>query len=119
MSASPSDPEQESRSSVFTVGVVILELIFEHTIEDCSFRHLYHGPNGQPNDQTDVSTAHKSAEKVLGECGPDIADVVRRCLNCSFGPRPNFKDRGFREAVYEGVIKPFADYLEIWQVAMP
>ena len=117
--SSSSDSEQETRSSLFTVGVIILELIFGHTVESCTFRNHYHGPNGLPNDQTDISTAHKWAGKVLGECGPEVADVVRRCLNCSFGPRPSFKDKRFREAVYEGVIKPLGDYLETWQASVP
>ena len=115
----PSFSEEDTRTSLFTVGVILLELIFGHNIEACGFRHLYYGPNNQPNDQTDICTARRWAQKVQGECGPEISDVVRRCLDCSFGPRPSFKDLRFREAVYEGVIKPLTDYLKPWQVAMP
>lgn len=115
----PSILEEETRTSLFTVGVIILELIFGHNIEACSFRHLYYGSNNQPNDQTDVSTARKWSQKVLGECGIEIADVVRRCLDCSFGPRPNLRDPRFKEAVYDGVIRPLADQLKIWQVTVP
>ena len=110
--------EDETRASL-QIGVVILELLFGHNIEDCGFRRLYYGPNNQPNEWTDLCTARKWATKVLGECGVEIADVVRRCLDCSFGPRPNFQDKRFREAVYEGVIRPLADYSKIWQVAQP
>ena len=119
LSPPPSVSEEEIRASLFSVGVVILELIFGHTIQACTFRHLYYGSNNQPNDLTDVSTARKWSQKVLGECGAEIADVVRRCLDCSFGPRPNLKDTRFREAVYEGVIRPLADYLKTWQVVIP
>jgi hypothetical protein len=59
------------------------------------------------------------AKNVLGECGAEISDVVRRCLDCAFGPRPNFMDKRFREAVYEGVIKPLDDHLKPWQVVVP
>lgn len=111
--------EENTRAALFTVGIIVLELIFGHNIESCSFRHLYYGVNNQPNDQTDICTARKWAQKVLGECGVEIADVVRRCLDCSFGPRPNFQDKRFREAVYEGVIKLLADYQKAWQVVMP
>ncbi|MCJ1271276.1 hypothetical protein MMC22_011176 [Lobaria immixta] len=111
--------EEDTRAALFSVGIIILELIFGHNIESCSFRHQYYGPNDQPNDQTDICTARKWAQKVLGECGVEIADVVRRCLDCSFGPRPSFQDKRFREAVYEGVIKPLADHLKPWQVVMP
>jgi hypothetical protein len=114
----PPISEEDTRTSLFTVGVIILELIFGHNIESCSFRHLYYGANNQPNDQTDISTARKWAQKVLGECGVEIADVVRRCLDCSFGPRPSFEDKRFREAVYEGVIRQLTDHLKTWQVVM-
>lgn len=115
----PTISEEDTRAALFTIGTIILELIFGHNIESCSFRHKYYGVNNQPNDQTNICTARIWAQKVLGECGVEIADVVRRCLDCSFGPRPNFQDKRFREAVYEGVIKPLADYQKMWQVAMP
>ena len=116
---SPLALEEDARDSLFTVGVIILELIFGHNIEDCDFRHFYYGSDNLPNDQTNTSTARKWSQKVLGECGVEIADVVRRCLDCSFGPRPNLRDKRFREAVYEGVIRPLADHLKIWKVDMP
>ena len=115
---SPLSTAEETRASLFTIGVIILELIFGHNIEACSFRHVYYGSNNQPNDQTDISTARKWSQKVLGECGADIADVVRRCLDCGFGPRPDLKDRRFREAVYDGVIRPLADRLKTWEVVV-
>ena len=111
--------EDDSRACLFTVGVIILELIFGCNIESCKFRHFYYGSNNQPNDQTDVSTARRWAQQVLGECGAEIADVVRRCLDCSFGPKPSFKDKSFREAVYDGVIRPLTDYSKIWPVTVP
>lgn len=78
----PSILEEDTRKSLFTVGVIIL------------------------------------AQKVLEECGAEIDDVVRRCLYCSFGPKPNLKDKRFKEAVYEGVIRPLANHLKLWQVTM-
>lgn len=125
--ASPQSPgqetpllsEEDTRHSLFVLGVIILELIFGHSIEKCAFRSHYYGADNKPNDQTDVSTARKWSLKVLGESGVEIADVVRRCLDCSFGPRPNFTDKRFREAVYTGVIQPLQDYLKTWQVVIP
>jgi hypothetical protein len=113
---SPPASEEDIRSSLSTIGVIILELIFGHNIESCNFRHHYYGANDQPNDQTDLCTARTWARKVLGECGAEINDVVRRCLDCSFGPKPRFEDKMFREAIYEGVIRPLADYQKTWQV---
>ncbi|KAL2672620.1 hypothetical protein Neosp_013333 [[Neocosmospora] mangrovei] len=111
--------EEDTRACLFTVGVMILELIFGHNIEDCGFRKDYYGKNNQPNDQTDISTARKWAKKVLGDSGANVADVVRRCLDCSFGPKPCFADVRFRNSVYEGVIKPLASYSKVWPEAMP
>ncbi|RSL82809.1 hypothetical protein CEP51_004917 [Fusarium floridanum] len=110
--------EEDTRACLFTVGVMILELIFGHNIEDCSFRKDYYGKDDKPNDQTDVGTARKWAMKVLGDSGANVADVVRRCLDCSFGPKPSFADVRFRNSVYEGVIKPLASYSKIWPEAM-
>lgn len=106
----PAVYEKDTRAALSTVSMIILELIFGHNIEACVFRHLYYSANSQPNDQTDICTARKWAQKLLGECGVEIADVVKSCLDCSFGPRPSFQDKRFREAVYEGVIKPLADH---------
>ncbi|KAK1840535.1 hypothetical protein CCHR01_16845 [Colletotrichum chrysophilum] len=105
--------EQEVRDYLVAVGIIVLELIFGHDIRHCTFRNDYLR-DGQPNEFTDVLTAKRWAKKVLGESGPNIADVVRRCLDCSFGPRPVFSDVRFRESVYEGVIKPLATYSKIW-----
>jgi hypothetical protein len=114
--SSPSS--EETRFYLFTVGVIILELIFGQNIESCNFRKDYYGVDNRPNDQTDISTAQRWAKKVLGECGADSADVVRRCLDCSFGPKPSFCDVRFKEAVYEGVIKPLVDYSKVWPEVM-
>lgn len=118
-STSQQDNEEETRTRLFTLGVMILELIFGHTIEACQFRREYLGADGRPNDQTDVSTARRWSRRVLGESGPDVSDVVRRCLDCSFGPQPSFADGRFREAVYVGVILPLANYTKLWPEVMP
>jgi len=39
----------------------------------------------------------------------EIAHAVWRCLRCGFGPAPDLKDKRFKEAYYEGVIKPLED----------
>ncbi|KAI1502965.1 hypothetical protein F5X99DRAFT_407522 [Biscogniauxia marginata] len=111
--------EEGARACLFTVGVMILELLLGHRIENCSFRKDYYGKDNRPNDQTDMSTARKWATKVLGDSGPNVADAVRRCLDCSFGPKPNFANVRFRESVYEGVIKPLANYSKVWPEVMP
>ena len=109
--------DKDARTSLATIGVIILELIFGQNIESCNFRHRYNGPDGKPTDQTDINTARAWATRVMGECGAAIDDVVRRCLDCSFGPRPSFEDTQFNEAVYEGVIRPLMDYMKPWSIS--
>jgi len=105
---------EEARICLFNTGVIILELIFGRSIEDCPFRKDYLGRDDKPNDQTDVCTAKKWQTEVAGESGGAIADAVRRCLDCAFGPMPNFKDARFRESVYVSVIKPLVGLSRIW-----
>ena len=106
--------EDEARACLFKVGIIILELIFGQNIEDCSFRKEYYGKDDKPNDQTDFCAAKRWARMVEGDSGPNIGDAVRRCVDCSFGPKPNFSDVRFRESVYEGVIKPLSSYSDLW-----
>lgn len=108
------DEQEETRARLFTLGVMILELMFGHNIEACQFRREYFGVDGRPNDQTDVSTARRWSRRVTGESGPDMSEVVRRCLDCSFGPQPSFADGRFREAIYANVIRPLASYSKMW-----
>lgn len=106
--------EEDARACLFAVGIILLELIFGQNIEDCRFRREYYGNDNKPNEGTDACTAKRWAKKVLGDSGPSIADVVRRCLDCSFGPRPNFGDVRFRESVYEGVVRPLREFGGLW-----
>ncbi|KAK4041662.1 hypothetical protein C8A01DRAFT_45203 [Parachaetomium inaequale] len=110
----PPNEEERTRTSLFTVGILLLELIFGHALEDCRFRREYYGSNNQPNEQTDACTARRWARGLLGESGAEVADAVRRCLDCSFGPRPDLGDARFCEGVYEGVVRPLAEYAGAW-----
>jgi hypothetical protein len=94
--------------------VLLLELIFGHSLEDCRFRREYYDHSNQPNEQTDACTARRWAQGLLGESGANVADAVRRCLDCSFGPRPDLGDARFRGEVYAGVVRPLAEYAGAW-----
>lgn len=120
----PSDPfvprpveeeEKETISCLRKIGVMILQLIFVHGIEDCSFRGVYCGPGGQPNNFTDVATANQWTLEVRHDSGPKVADAVRRCLHCAFGPKPRLGDKKFRESVYQDVIEPLINYSATWK----
>ncbi len=101
--------EEDTRASLSSLGVVLLELIFGHSIVYCDFWNEYCGIDNKPNDQTEICTARRWAEKVEAESGPDVASVIWRCLEGSFGTRPSFADVGFCESVYENAVKPLMD----------
>jgi hypothetical protein len=121
-SNSPIDAEEAARSVLQTVGVMILELVFGHGIQHASTYQQNLLPSGQSGPYTDICTAQewrKGPGGVAGECGPAIDEVVRRCLDCSFGPRPDLGARIFQEAVYEQVILPLVNYDKAFAAATP
>lgn len=93
---------------------MLLEICLGKAIEDHPSREKYFGPNNQPNSFTDISTAKEWHEDVLGELGDDVSDAIRRCLDCSFGPKPNLDDKEFQDAVFYGVVLPLHDLLKFW-----
>ena len=106
--------EYDCRKYLFSLGVLLLELCFGEALEDQKFRKTYYGPNNEPNDLTDHCTALAWQKKVQGECGDGLSDAIRRCIDCSFGPKPDFADKNFRAAVFAGVVEPVEDLLKCW-----
>lgn len=105
------------KTALSSLGIMLLELCFGKAIEDHPLREQYFGPNNQPNVFTDISTAKEWHEDVLGELGDDVSDAIRRCLDCSFAPKPNLDDREFQDAVFDGVVLPLQDLLKVWEGA--
>ena len=118
-SQSPRSVSATSRSNpkiaLSNLGIVLLELCFGRTIEEHPLREQYYGPNNQPNMFTDISTAKVWHEDVLGELGDEVSDTIRRCLDCSFAPKPDFDDKEFQQAVLNDVILPLQDLLKVWK----
>lgn len=107
--------DEETREAFLHLGIVLLELIFNRRLKDHPLRKDYFGPNGQPNDQTDFSTARKWVNEVEADCGFAIANAIKNCISCSIGPKPNLGDWKFREEVYNAVVKPLQDaYSMTW-----
>ena len=106
--------EFDCRKCLFSLGVMLLELCFGEAIEDQKLRKTYYGPNNEPNDRTDHCTAQAWQKKVQGECGDALSEAIRRCIDCSFGPKPDLADKNFRAAVFAGVVEPVEDLLKHW-----
>ncbi|KAI9847543.1 MAG: hypothetical protein M1838_000842 [Thelocarpon superellum] len=98
---------QECRKSLRSLGIMLLELCYGVPVESHSARPRYLGPDGAPNDMTDYCTAQYWLDQDgVSEAGPEYYEVIRRCLNCSFGPwGTNLGDGDFQSAVYSEVVE--------------
>lgn len=100
-----------TRSVLFRLGVIILELIFGCTIESTRhYKYYLKKAESLPENEIELLAARKWEGEVLGNSGAHIQSVVHRCLWCSFEPEEDFKERRFREAVFQNVVKPLLDY---------
>ncbi|KAI9791857.1 MAG: hypothetical protein M1816_003402 [Peltula sp. TS41687] len=102
------------RKSIIALGIMLLELCFGEKLEDQPIRKKYLQQDGTPNDYTDLCTAKEWHERIYEEYGDALSDAIRRCLDCSFGPKPNFADDEFKQAIYSDVIEPIEKFLQLW-----
>jgi len=91
------------------IGILLLEVLFGRRIASCKHRARYCSPDGVPHRWTDTLTALDWQRDLERNFPAEIAHAVWRCLRCGFGPAPDLKDKRFKEAYYEGVIKPLED----------
>ncbi|KAL4911386.1 hypothetical protein BDW74DRAFT_184750 [Aspergillus multicolor] len=97
---------QESRASLLSLGIIIMELWFGKGIEGLPFRNQFLGPDGLNNEFTDFNTAQKWQEQTLEEGGLELHNITRRCIYCAFNAASQDLANGeFRQAVYDDVIQ--------------
>ncbi|KAI0116547.1 hypothetical protein GGR51DRAFT_546053 [Nemania sp. FL0031] len=104
----------KTRVSFFTIGVLLLELLFRETFETQPFRAQFLNAMGQANEATDLCAALQWHQRVSEECGYELSDAIRRCILCAFDAPPNLSDPSFVEAVWYGVVKPLETFLSAW-----
>jgi hypothetical protein len=98
--------QNTSKSSLLCLGILILELWFNQTIESLPFRQQFFGPNGRENEYTNFNTAQKWQEQALEEGGLDLHNLTRRCVYCAFGATSqDLNDQELRRAVYDEVVE--------------
>ncbi|KAK0609444.1 hypothetical protein B0T14DRAFT_531957 [Immersiella caudata] len=103
-----------ARTLLFTVGVLLMELLFGDTLERQPWRQEYlNSATGKPNDSTDLCTALRWQKRVEEEFGFNLADAIRRCILCSFDA-PDLESISFMHAVWEGVVEPVEAFLSAW-----
>lgn len=99
-------------SSLFSLGIVVLELWFNQTIESQPFRKDFLGPNGQENEYTSFNVAQKWQEFAMEEGGLDLHNPTRRCIYCAFGAvSQDLEDEELRKAVFSDVVQPLEQLL--------
>ncbi|KAH0559169.1 hypothetical protein GP486_004293 [Trichoglossum hirsutum] len=100
-------PSRGCNSSLLSLGILILELWFNQTIESRPFRKNFLGPDGRENEYTDFNTAQKWQEQAMEEAGLDLHNLTRRCIYCAFGAvSQDLGDDELRGAVYGEVVQP-------------
>ena len=99
-------------SSLFSLGVIILELWFNQTIESQPFRNDFLGPDGQENEYTSFNVAHKWQECAMQEGGFELHNLTRRCIYCAFpADSQDLENEELRKEVFIGVVQPLEQLL--------
>ncbi|KAK0129528.1 hypothetical protein ONS96_000093 [Cadophora gregata f. sp. sojae] len=94
-----------ARTSLFNLGIVLLEICYGQAIEDQPLRESYLGSEGNPHEYTDFMTARDWAEHV-GEQEPEWVNIIRCCLSCMFEEKADWSNKRFTAAVYTTVVEP-------------
>ncbi|KAF4443220.1 hypothetical protein F53441_11529 [Fusarium austroafricanum] len=110
---------KKARSILFSLGVLLLELVFREKLESQPFRERLMGTDGKPNEETDFATALLWQQRVEEEFGDELADAIKRCLVCMFdlAPAPDLNSSAFVQAVWQQVLLPVDKFLSAWRRA--
>lgn len=109
----------KAQQALFSLGVLLLELLFGEKLENQPFRAEYMGMDGKPNKMTDFSTAWSWQERVEEGFGDELAEAIERCLRCNFdnAPPPDLSNAAFLRAVWQQVLLPVEKFLSAWRSA--
>jgi hypothetical protein len=107
-------PCVQARSSLFALGVLLLELLFRTKLESLPLRNEYAGATGQALQTADLCTVIQWQKSVEGQFGDRIADAIRRCVLCAFEAQPDLSDTAFVRAVLTSVLQPLEEFLSAW-----
>lgn len=104
--------------ALFALGLVLLELAYDKPLK--SFQKPEDlGVDGKPNAFTDMIVAQRLEMTVERAAGLTYANVVRRCLHCTFDvDNPDLEDPKFYRAVYIGVVGPLMELLAVWDKSL-
>lgn len=98
---------KRTKASLLSLGVLILEMWFNISIESCHFRDRFLGPDGAENEFTRFNTAQKWQENALDEGGIDFHSLTYCCIYGEFSTtKQDLNDEEMRKAVYQEVVQP-------------
>lgn len=103
------------RNSLANLGIILLELCFDQTIES----HIYWGRylvNGVPHEYTDYMTARDWIE-IVGEQEPALEPIIRCCVLCVFEEKADWESKTFVQAVYGTVVAPLEKIIAGWSTS--
>lgn len=104
----PSRPHAEM--AVLTVGIVILQLLFQQTIEEQPFFDRYRF-SGKVTEWTLRQAAMKWQEQVEATYGSGLADAISRCVTFNFAVDPDLGKAEFVHEVLEAIVEPLEFFI--------
>lgn len=108
------DIRAHTENTLFSLGVILLELIFQETLEQQPCWDTF-CKNGQPTDWTHQCTAMEWQSQIETRYGNDLSDPVRLCVNGGFLGDANLDNSGFLQEVIDTVVNPLERFLSGWK----
>jgi hypothetical protein len=101
------------RNSLRNLGILLLELCFDQSIEGQPIRKFYLGPEGNPHNSTDYMTALSSADLVCKEDSA-LEHIVKCCVFCIFEEQADWSNKKFTQAVSSRMVEPLEKIIARW-----
>jgi hypothetical protein len=96
-----------AKASLISLGILVLELWFDKSIDSCAFRTKYSGPDGCENEFATLNTARVWQSQALEAGGIDLDNLTYRLIHGDFcDAKQDFNDEELRKAVYVEVVQP-------------
>lgn len=89
--------------SLYSLGMVLLELIMNETLESAK----------QRDDETEHEVAWRLEREVCGRAGPRWADIVFACLHCPFQRTPDLTNEDFLQVVALNIVMPLIEMAQL------
>jgi hypothetical protein len=113
-------PAYIENQGLFTLGIILIELLFGMSIEKLRKDVDPSGQSGASviDVQYAIATRLLAEEQILEEGGVRYENAVRSCIKCNFGPevrRHDLNNQQFRKAVYDNVIAQLEDFAKEYE----